>query len=120
MTDRLQQLEREQVNIQELMRALDRVILSYEPDYQASALTGPEHTVCPSGLLKSAHDSWRAARMMTDRVSLRFGRYASVREVTDRIVSVHFFGSEGVGRIGIGHEAETNDLHHNAYEGTQI
>ncbi|KQU88578.1 hypothetical protein ASD00_29070 [Ensifer sp. Root31] len=25
------------------MKALDRVILSYEPDYQASALTGPEH-----------------------------------------------------------------------------
>lgn len=25
------------------MGALDRVILSYEPDYQASALTGPEH-----------------------------------------------------------------------------
>lgn len=42
LTDRLQQLERERVDIQELMRALDRVILSYEPDYQGSALTGPE------------------------------------------------------------------------------
>ncbi|MEH0295788.1 hypothetical protein V6R98_26700 [Agrobacterium sp. CCNWLW71] len=41
-TDRLQQLERERGDIQELIRALDRVILSYEPDYQASALTGPE------------------------------------------------------------------------------
>jgi hypothetical protein len=42
LTDRLQQLERERVDIQELMRALDRVILSYEPDYHASALTRPE------------------------------------------------------------------------------
>ncbi|SDO09019.1 hypothetical protein [Ensifer sp. YR511] len=42
MTDRLQQLERERVDIQELMRALDRVILSYDPDHQASALTRPE------------------------------------------------------------------------------
>jgi len=39
----LQQLKRERVDIQELMGALDRVILSYEPDYQASALPGPEH-----------------------------------------------------------------------------
>lgn len=42
LTDRLLQLERERVDIQELMRALDRVILSYEPDYQGPALTGPE------------------------------------------------------------------------------
>ncbi len=42
MTDRLQQLERERVDIQELMRALDRVILSYESEYQASALTEPK------------------------------------------------------------------------------
>jgi hypothetical protein len=42
LTDMLQQLERERVDIQKLMRALDRVILSYEPDYQASALTEPE------------------------------------------------------------------------------
>ncbi|QTQ85868.1 hypothetical protein J8N08_24640 (plasmid) [Agrobacterium tumefaciens] len=41
LTDRLQ-LERERADIQELMRALDRVILSYEPDYQGSSLTGPE------------------------------------------------------------------------------
>ena len=39
LIDRLQQLERERVDIQELMSALDRVIVSYEPDYQASALT---------------------------------------------------------------------------------
>ncbi|MCW1413031.1 hypothetical protein OLZ32_32995 [Rhizobium sp. 1AS11] len=38
MTERLQQLERERVDIQELMGALDRIILSYEPDYRASAL----------------------------------------------------------------------------------
>lgn len=44
-TDGLQQLERERGDIQELMRALDRVILSYEPDYQASALTGPEQEI---------------------------------------------------------------------------
>ncbi len=43
LTDRLQQLERERADIQELMRALDRVILSYEPDYQALA-RGPEHS----------------------------------------------------------------------------
>lgn len=30
LIDRLQQLERERVDIQELMRALERVILSYE------------------------------------------------------------------------------------------
>ncbi len=42
LTDRLQQLDRERVDLQELMRALDRVILSYEPDYQGWALTGPE------------------------------------------------------------------------------
>lgn len=42
LTDRRQQLERERVDIQELMRALDRVILSYESDYKASALTGSE------------------------------------------------------------------------------
>jgi hypothetical protein len=38
LTDRLQQIVRERADIQELMNALDRVILSYEPDYQASAL----------------------------------------------------------------------------------
>jgi hypothetical protein len=42
LTERLQQLERERVDIQELMGALDRVILSYEPDYQASALPETE------------------------------------------------------------------------------
>lgn len=40
LIDRLQQLEREQVDIQELMRALERVILSYEPDFQASPQPG--------------------------------------------------------------------------------
>lgn len=43
LTGRLQQIERERADIQELMKALDRVILSYEPDYQASTLPGPEH-----------------------------------------------------------------------------
>jgi hypothetical protein len=43
LTDRLQQIERERADIQELMRAMDRVILSYEPDYQAPVLTRPEH-----------------------------------------------------------------------------
>lgn len=40
LTDRLQQLERERLDIQELMGALDRVILSYEPDYQPSPTLG--------------------------------------------------------------------------------
>ena len=40
LIDRLQQLERERVDIQELMRALERVILSYEPDFQASSQPG--------------------------------------------------------------------------------
>lgn len=43
LPDRLEQLERERADIQGLMRALDRVILSYEPAYQASTLTRPEH-----------------------------------------------------------------------------
>jgi predicted transcriptional regulator with HTH domain len=42
LTDRLQQLERDRADIQELMRALDRVILSYEPDYQVPTLARPE------------------------------------------------------------------------------
>ncbi|MGN7807269.1 hypothetical protein [Ensifer sp. 22460] len=42
LVERLQQIATEQTEIQGLMRALDRVILSYEPDYQASALTRPE------------------------------------------------------------------------------
>lgn len=41
LADRLKQLERETVDTQELIRALDRVILSYEPAYQQSVLTGP-------------------------------------------------------------------------------
>lgn len=40
LIDRLQQLERERVDIQELMRALERVILSYEPAFQASLQPG--------------------------------------------------------------------------------
>ncbi|PTM98338.1 hypothetical protein [Mycoplana dimorpha] len=40
LAQRLQQLERERVDIQELMGALDRVILSYEPDYQPSPTPG--------------------------------------------------------------------------------
>ncbi len=40
LIDRLQQLERERADVQELMRALERVILSYEPDFQASSLPG--------------------------------------------------------------------------------
>ncbi len=43
LAERLEQLEREQTDVQELMKALDRVILSYEPDYQASTLAGTEH-----------------------------------------------------------------------------
>lgn len=42
LSERLQQLERERIDIKELMCALDCVILSYDPDYQASALTRPE------------------------------------------------------------------------------
>lgn len=42
LVERLQQIAAEQTEIQGLMKALDRVILSYESDYQASALTGPE------------------------------------------------------------------------------
>ncbi|OWV97223.1 hypothetical protein [Rhizobium sp. R693] len=43
LVERLQQIATEQTEIQGLMRALDRVIPSYEPDYQASGLTGPEY-----------------------------------------------------------------------------
>ncbi|WP_176038684.1 hypothetical protein [Brucella tritici] len=42
LSERLKQLERELIDIQELVCALDRVILSYESDYQASVLTGRE------------------------------------------------------------------------------
>lgn len=42
LAERLQQIATEQIEIKELMGALDRVILSYEPNYQASALTEPE------------------------------------------------------------------------------
>jgi vacuolar-type H+-ATPase subunit D/Vma8 len=42
LAERLQQLERERADIQELMGALDRVIQSYERDYQASVLPGTE------------------------------------------------------------------------------
>ncbi|MDO1585627.1 hypothetical protein [Rhizobium oryzicola] len=42
LTERLQQLERERVDIQELIGALERVILSYEHAYQASALPETE------------------------------------------------------------------------------
>ena len=40
LVDRLQQLEKERAEIQELMGALDRVILSYEHDYQPSPMFG--------------------------------------------------------------------------------
>ncbi|MBY3068215.1 hypothetical protein HFO74_33165 [Rhizobium laguerreae] len=40
LIDRLQQLERERADIQELMGALDRVILSYEPDFHPSPTSG--------------------------------------------------------------------------------
>ena len=42
LAERLQQLERERTDIQELMGALDLVILSYQPDYQPPESIGGE------------------------------------------------------------------------------
>lgn len=63
LAERLQQIAMEQTEIQGLMNALDRVILSYEPDYQASALAGkerddrPRKVKLPSSEVKAAMSS---------------------------------------------------------------
>jgi hypothetical protein len=63
LVERLQQIAMEQTEIQGLMNALDRVILSYEPDYQASALAGkergdrPRKIKLPSSEVKAAMSS---------------------------------------------------------------
>lgn len=40
LTERLQEIAREQVEVQELMVALDRVIPIYQSDYKASPMAG--------------------------------------------------------------------------------
>lgn len=80
LIDRLEQIEGSGRTFGKLMNALDRVILSYEPDYQASTLTRPEHggrsrKVKPSssevkaamGGVTSARPSWRSCARQENR-----------------------------------------------------
>ncbi len=53
LIDRLRQLERERVDIQEMMRALERVILNYEPAFESLAKEDERlHLITPETLVK--------------------------------------------------------------------
>ncbi|MBZ7924240.1 hypothetical protein LAC81_26305 [Ensifer adhaerens] len=108
LTDRLQQLERERVDIEELMRALDRVIMSYEPDYQGSALTGPEQ----GNRSRKAKPSSSEVKAAMNGVNKRQAVLEVLREAGEPI-SVTDCAAKFAVKIGIASEpANLSDIAH--------
>ncbi|ANK77580.1 hypothetical protein FA04_33770 (plasmid) [Ensifer adhaerens] len=108
LTDRLQQLERERVDIQELMRALDRVILSYEPDYQGSALTVPEE----GNRSRKAKSSSSEVKAAMSGVNKRQAVLEVLREAGEPI-SVTDCAAKFAAKLGIPSEPENlSDIAH--------
>ncbi|WGI73330.1 hypothetical protein QC756_13245 [Sinorhizobium meliloti] len=108
LTERLQQLERERVDIQELIGALDRVILSYEPDYQASALTRPEQ----GNRSRKAKPSSSEVKAAMNVVNKRQAVLEVLREAGEPI-SVTDCAAKFAAKIGIPSEpANLSDIAH--------
>ncbi|OCP00051.1 MULTISPECIES: hypothetical protein [unclassified Ensifer] len=108
LTDRLQQLERERVDIQELMRALDGVILSYESDYKASALTGSEQ----GNRSRKARRSSSEVKAAMNGVNKRQAVLEVLREAGEPI-SVTDCAAKFAAKLGIPSEpADLSDIAH--------
>ncbi len=108
LAERLQQLERDRVDIQEQMGALDRVILSYEPDYQASSLTRPER----GRRSRKANPSSSEAKAAMNGVNKRQAVLEVLRKAGDPI-SVNDCAAKFAAKLGIASEpANLSDIAH--------
>jgi hypothetical protein len=108
LVERLQQIATEQTEIQGLMKALDRVILSYEPDYQASALTEPK----PGGRSRKVKPSSSEVKAAMNGVNKRQAVLEVLREAGEPI-SVTDCAAKFAAKIGIASEpANLSDIAH--------
>lgn len=108
LVERLQQIATEQIEIQGLMKALDRVILSYEPDYKASALTAPE----PGGRSRKLKPPSSEVKAAMNGVNKRQAVLEVLREAGEPI-SVTACAAKFAAKIGIASEpANLSDIAH--------
>lgn len=108
LTERLQQIESERSEIQELMKALDRVILSYEPDYQASTPMGPER----GGRSRKVKPSSSEVKAAMNGVNKRQAVLEVLREAGEPI-SVTDCAAKFAAKLGIPSEpANISDIAH--------
>ncbi|NKM94591.1 hypothetical protein [Rhizobium leguminosarum] len=108
LTERLRQLERERVDIQELMGALDLVILSYEPDYQPSPTPGSASRERP----RKARPSLSQVKAAMNGVNKRQAVLEVLREAGEPI-SVTDCAAKFAAKIGVSSEPENlSDIAH--------